>query len=392
MALISRVVLGVTILTLFGIPSIQGAAAQTQFVGRDYFPAEQEFKELQKVIPGKSGEGIAALPDSEEAPILAEAGFLRYERRTYATESGSELSIEVLAGKDEKAAYSLLTIFRQSAIAPGPPGDAFAASAHGLIFARGRFWVRITGSAPPDLYRRIALSVSNRIGERKSSIPPLVTHLPQAGLEAGSVRYFLGPIALRSYGTRILDTATDFGPETEVAQANYEQAGASGVLSIIGFPTSRAADSFFESLPAHAVPSEPARSDRQYAKRVGPLVAILQGSFEPPAANEILGALKYTYSITWIYDKNDRNGKTIWGVPAGLLGTVVRSLLLVALLCVSSVILGAGMAAFRVFLRGYAPNNFLDNPERTGMIRLQLNDGPIPPASSSQKTRTNHES
>jgi ABC-type phosphate transport system permease subunit len=111
-----------------------------------------------------------------------------------------------------------------------------------------------------------------------------------------------------------------------------------------------------------------------YARRAGPLVAILEGTFEPEQADKILGSLEFQYSIRWIYDKNNRSSATVWGVPVGLLGTVVRSLAFVALLCVASVLLGLGMAVFRILLREYAPNNILDRPERTEMIRLKLDE------------------
>jgi len=173
------------------------------------------------VLPGKSGEGTAALADSREAHLFAEAGFLHYARRAYAADTGSELTIEVLTAKDEKAAYSLLTLLRSSKIVAGPPGDACSESDSGLIFARGAFWVRISGNSPADLRRRIALSVSNRIGARKSVRPTLVARFPQAGLNPDSMRYFLGPISLETYGTEIPGTRGVFGPETEIAQANY---------------------------------------------------------------------------------------------------------------------------------------------------------------------------
>ncbi len=382
--------LTVALLTFWGFPSAEHAAAQTQLVSGDYFPAELEFKELRTVNKDKSGDGATALADNSEAPIFAEAGFLHYARRSYTTESGTELTIEVLTAKDEKAAYSLLTLLRSSKILPGPPGDSYAEGNSGLVFARGSYWVRIVGNSPVDLYHRIAISVSNRIGSRKRAAAALISRFPQAGLDPDSVRYFLGPIALGTYGTAILGSGRVFGPELEIAQANYAQGSASGLLSLISFPTSQAAESFFDGFSSSSNREPAKQAVREYAKRAGPVVGILQGGFDPAGANEILQQLKYTYSITWIYNKNEHNSATLWGVPVGILGTVVRSIALTALLCGLSIFLGVSMAMFRVFLRGYAPNNFLDKPERTEMIRLRLNEGPIPPASSSSKAGMTH--
>jgi hypothetical protein len=100
-------------------------------------------------------------------------------------------------------------------------------------------------------------------------------------------------------------------------------------------------------------------------------VAVLEGTFDPASANKLLSLIKFSYSIRWIYDKGHKS-TIIWGVPAGILGTVVKSLLFVVLLCALSIVAGVGFAVFRVVLRGFAPKNFLDRPERTEITRLRL--------------------
>jgi len=282
---------GSAIVTLLGVISLRNTGAQTQLVSRDFFPAELEFKELQRVNADKSGDGLSSLPDGRESPIFAEAGFLHYARRVYVTDAGSELSIEILTAKDEKAAYSLLTLLRGSRTVPGPPGDEYAAIDGGLILVKGSFWVRIRGSSSADLYRRIALSISNRIGERAHAVPSLILRLPQSGLEPDSLRYFLGPISLESYGTGISGGHSAFGPEVEIAQAHYKQGGADGVLSLIAFPTGEAAESYFEKVSATEGSTVAQAAIRRYAKKVGPIVGVLQGVFDPAAANDMLKSL-----------------------------------------------------------------------------------------------------
>jgi len=56
------------------------------------------------------------------------------------------------------------------------------------------------------------------------------------------------------------------------------------------------------------------------------------------------------------------------------MSTVVRSIALVSLLCVLSVLAGVTLALFRMALRVYAPHNFLDRPERTELIRLKIDE------------------
>lgn len=389
----AKSVFAAVVLSLLGSAIPGSSATQIQMVSTSYFPAEMEFKELRSVRSEKGAVDSAGLGGLKEAPIFAEAGFAQYWERTYLTDLGSDLSIEVIKARDERAAYSLFTLFRSDGITKGPPGDVFSAGGSSQVFAKGVFWVRVRGAVPPDLLRRIALSVGNRIGpQERSSVPSLVSRFPQNGLETGTMRYFLGPMALEYFGSGILGTLPELGPEMEIAQARYAAGGTTAILSLLGFPTNQAAESYFAnvSLPSSAGTSRGAI--RSYARRVGPIVGVLEGDLAPEAAQEILGALKYTYSIRWIYDKNNRSTATVWGVPVGILGTVVRSLFLTALLCGLSLALGTGMALFRVFLRNYAPNNFLDRPERTGMIRLRLSEGPTHPVVQSDQSEMDQKS
>ena len=351
------------------------AQAQTQFVRGDYFPAEYEFKELQKIRREVKFDGGAKLVDVPGSAVLEEVGFQHYAMRVYETVGGVDLSIEVVTASDDKAAFSLLTLLRDSGINQGPPGESYTLDGRQLTFAKAAFWVRIRGDNAADLLKRVAESVGNRIGQRDHIAPLLTSHLPQSGLDASSVRYFLGSKSFESYSSGLRVAPIEFHLEMEIAQANYSLQNQSGLLSLVSFPTAQMAGEYFDRLPENLKPSGSPDS-RVFSKRVGPLVGILEGTFDAATADKILGNIKFSYSIKWIYDKNNRSSATVWGVPVGILGTVVRSLLLTMLLCGMSLLLGVGMAVFRVLLRDYAPGNFLDNPERTEMIRLRLNEPP----------------
>jgi hypothetical protein len=104
---------------------------------------------------------------------------------------------------------------------------------------------------------------------------------------------------------------------------------------------------------------------------VGPLVAVLEGVLDPYAADRILGSLKYEYSIRWIYDKQNQS-KIIWGVPTKILGTVVKSLIFVGLLCLVSIAVGAGFAFLRFGIRArrFSGSSHAQDPNE--IIRLRL--------------------
>jgi hypothetical protein len=352
---------------------VRTSQAQTEFVRGNFFPAEMEFRELGAVRSEKTLENVASPDGIEGGTILVEAGCPRYSTREYEAVGGGSLSVEVATLKDPKASYSILTLLRSSPVEKGPPGQFFAVIPGGLLFAQGNLWVRIR-SSDADLCRRVAVSVSNRIGPRDPSLPPIVKRMPPEGLDAASLRYFLGPEAFRAYGEQPRGFQLTPTRDLEVVQAMYLEADRSGILSLVSFPTNQVAQEYFDGLSGPDARARGTTAVKTFAKRAGPLVAILEGTFGPDQADKILGSLEFQYSIRWIYDKNNRSSATVWGVPVSLLGTVVRSLVLVALLCVASIFLGFGIAVFRIVLRTYAPGNLLDRPERTELIRLKLDE------------------
>lgn len=348
--------------------------AQTELVRSNYFPAEFEFKELGAIKSEQTLTDMESLSGIHKGAWFADVGFEKYARRVYSVGNSGSLTIEVVRLKDARAAYSLLSILRKADIVAGPPGNCFSTSADGLMFARGEYWVRVQGdSVPEDLSKRVAVSVSNRIGNRGTGTPQLISHFPKIGFAASSIRYYVGAKSYDSYASAVAGRHLKFESNMEVAQAQYALQDMKGLLSLVSFPTSQLAEQCFDDVAG----MDRSSSDKSgvYLKRAGPLLGVLEGTFDAGTADKILGSIQFTYAIKWIYDKNNRsNTKTIWGVPVPILGTVVRSLLFTALLCGTSLSAGVCLAAFRLFLRGYAPQNYLDRPERTEIIRLKIDE------------------
>jgi hypothetical protein len=359
------------IIVLQSLLAIAGtAAAQTQYVGTTNFPAELEFRELQAVTSDKSITDASALSQVKDGKLFIQAGLSNYLCRTYALADKQSLIIEDLTFRDWRAAFSLVTLLRKSALAKGPPGDIYSIAADVLIFSQSDHWVRIQGNISQDLLKRVAISVGNRIGRREQSLPILISHFPKNGFESPTLRYFPGPFSSETYSPVIAGRSAKFESDLEVAQADYAHGNQQGMLSLINFPTIQMAEDYFDNVGGLQAPE----GQNVYMKRAGPLLGVLEGTFDRNNANTILKPVEFTYSVKWIYDKNSRNSAVVWGVPVEILGTVVRSILLTGLFCCISIVAGASFAIFRLLLRGYAPNNYLDRPERTEIIRLKINE------------------
>jgi hypothetical protein len=346
------------------------SSAQVEFAAADYFPADLEFRELQKMLPEESFEDPALLSKVEDGRLIQDVGFSRYARRTYSVEGSAELVIEILTLQDFRAAYSLMTLLSTGPIRTEAPGDLHSSLPGSIRFAQGRQWVRLHGTGvSEDLIRRVAISISNRIGVPQAHVPSLVARLPKSGFDASSLRYFPSLASLKSYLGESAAKSMNLVSDAEIARAQYMVDGRPATLFLFNFPTGQVAEDYFNSVDAIAAPS--LKSEASYAKQVGPLVAVLRGPLDAAAANRLLGTLRYSYSIRWIFEKKNQS-RMLWGIPTAILGTVVKSLFFVALLGVLSVLAGAVFAFLRFSFRNRRIKNALDSEEESDFIKLRL--------------------
>jgi hypothetical protein len=345
------------------------AIAQTEFISDNFFPAELEFEELQKVTAQNNFSDPHKIPDIANTHLIADVGFDHYAQRKYKVGDSGFLSIEVITLMDYRAAYSLLTLFRSSTMQSGPPGDVFTSNYDDLFFCHGRRWVRIRGRGISDtLIRRVATSVSNRMGKLQKKTPSLVSHFLETGIDPLSLKYFPGSKSFETYSNQTPGSIIPTRLDMEVAQARYSINNRTGILSLLKFPTPELAEEYFSEFSNI---QNKKKQKSVYIRRIGPLLCILEGSFNSAQANDILEPIQYSYSVQWIYDKNAQS-TTTWGIPVSILGSVVWSFFFVILLCVSSILVGIGLASFRLILRRYFPKNPLDDPERTDITQLRL--------------------
>jgi hypothetical protein len=342
---------------------------QVQASSNGYFPADREFSELQNVISEESFENPDRLSKIEDGRLIETVGFEKYDRRQYSLKESGILTIETVTLIDFRAAYSLLTLLRSANVQDGPPGDVFTSSADGIRFAQGRHWIRIQSKGGPvDLVRRIAISISNRIGPRQSSPPSLVSRFPKQGYDASSLKYYPSMTSFEAYGESdagFLHISSD----AEIAQARYSVDNHPAMLFLLKFPTIQMAEEYFGDLASLMSPQKDA--GKIYAKRAGPIVAILKGTQGPESADMLLGSLRYSYSVRWIFERGNKT-TIVWGIPVRILGTVVKSLFFVALLCVISVIAGACFAVIKFAIRNHFSKNAPDQPEQAEILRLRL--------------------
>ncbi len=281
------------------------AFTQIELISADYFPADLEFQELKKVAQEEVFEDPVRISELENGSLLMAGGCRKYARRVYDTEDSGSLSIEIATLADARSAYSLLTLLAQSGIQGGPPGEAFSSTADTVLLVKGSEWTRLKGrSVSPGLMQRVAASVSNRIASSEQGIPSLIAHLPSPGYDPSSLRYFPGLKIYERYSGNESRNYLKVKSDIEIAQAHYALEDRAGDLLLLSFPTPQVAEEYFDEFPGLSMAKNGEHT--LFSKRVGPLVAVLEGDFDSVLADQILDPLKFEYSIRWIYDSATR--------------------------------------------------------------------------------------
>jgi len=197
----------------------------------------------------------------------------------------------------------------------------------------------------------------------------LISHFPKLGYDASSLRYFPG---LKTYEDFVGKRVPDFikpDSDMEIAQAKYSIENHSGTLFLLDFPTPQIAEAYLDELAIPA--SDQVNRPTLHSKRSGPLIGFLEGNFDAPAANRILGSIKYSYAVRWVYEKGNQP-KILWGIPARILVTVVNSLFFVILLIGVSLLIGVMVAVFRFLRRGHAMKNLPISQQSPEITKLRL--------------------
>src|SRR5262245_5433353 len=241
----------------------------------------------QAVSPARvlDAQRISGLPDAD---VLGEYGLRRVISRAY-TDGKVESKVEVFELNLIPGAYGLFTFNRGQL----PPNSR--------EWRQGRYVVRVSRrEADADSDRQMFEAIKPDLIGGEGELPPLPLHLPEADKVAESEKYVVGPAALaRLKKFSGLKDAIGFDIGAEVTTADYRGGGGQMNLIIVEyFAPQTAADGesrirdHFNSLPQ-------TEKDRLIIKRVGNYVIAMSNIQDMPAAQNIVGQIKYQKRIYW---------------------------------------------------------------------------------------------
>jgi hypothetical protein len=157
----------------------------------------------------------------------------------------------------------------------GTPADAFGVFTHDtdgeavaigqdgrwrpgwLNFWKDRYFVSVTVQEENAQAFEAALELGRQVGARilqEGARPKLLERLPQAGLQAGTIRFLHHPIVLNYHFYLSDENILGLSPGTDAVLATYQRAAGSARLLLVQYPDAGAARRAAENTRRHYLP------------------------------------------------------------------------------------------------------------------------------------------
>jgi hypothetical protein len=134
-----------------------------------------------------------------------------------------------------------------------------------------------------------------KIGGPKGAPPLLPTLVPTKGLEAGSVKYALGPTSYTAMGGILPSEILGWDKSAEVATAKY---AGGGVLTLLLYPTPQIAGDRGRAIEA-SINANRSAFGAVRLRREGPLLVLATGGFSPAQEGELVQGIHLPVQLTW---------------------------------------------------------------------------------------------
>ncbi|MDE3106115.1 MAG: hypothetical protein KGK08_13150 [Acidobacteriota bacterium] len=245
----------------------------------------------------------AAQGDTARASALHEFGLTRYATGTYkSAKSATTLEVKAYEFVDATGATAAFTYFRtpqQRDLAAGQKlGSNAAVSGDAAVFTSGASLVVATsqGGHPQLATELKPLEVAlPKIGGSRGAAPLLPGLVPAQGLEAGSVRYALGPVSYQAEGGVLPPEILGWDKSAEVVTAHVS---GGGVLTLLLYPTPQIAGDRGRAIEA-AINAQRARYGVVKLRREGPMLVLGTGSFSPTLERQLVESVHLPVQLTW---------------------------------------------------------------------------------------------
>jgi len=241
--------------------------------------------------------------DAANAAALKEFGIERFSVAKYAPAHGAgTVEVKALQFSDATGAAAAFTFYRRPELHGLSAGQKLGANA-AVTGNEALFWSGSTVVMTRSEQGRTALVnelkeleiALPKIGGPKGSAPLLPTLVPAKGLEAGSVRYALGPESYKAEGGILPPDLLAWDKSAEVVTAKY---AGGGVLTLLLYPTPQIAGDRGRAIEANINANRSAFGTVKL-RREGPMVLLATGGFSAMQEKELVEQIHLPVQVTW---------------------------------------------------------------------------------------------
>jgi hypothetical protein len=342
----------------------------------------QAFAGWQISLPARISADPAAA-DPVNAALLKEYGFSDFEGATYLRDDGRKLTLKAARFEDASGAYGAFTYYRVRDMQEEKIGDKAASLNSRVLFFRGNILVDAVFERTSAMSAAELRELSDQLPRPKgpaANLPLLPRYLPTRFFVADTAKYIEGPVALEKTAAPLAASYVDFSKGAEVMTGNYHTSDGGATMMLINYPTPQLAAAQFDAIQsannAHQL------GDSQIAvRRTGPILVLISGQIGSDA-NALLSSVNYDADVTWTEN-------TYFTRRDNVANLLIHVILLAALICGLSVLLGVGFGGFRILVKRLYPGRFFDRPEQVEIIVLQLSQPVEKPADSGVSSSIN---
>lgn len=306
--------------------------------------------------------------DAGNAAVLNEYGFADVESSAYSKDGGRKLTVRAARFTDATGAYGAYTLYSQPGMQTEQIGRHGESAGDRVLFMQGNIVVEakfdhVNAMSAAEM-RELAAALRQPAGNL-GQLPGLPRWLPEQQFVEHSVKFAIGPKSYDQSGAPLPASAIDFGKSPEIITALYRTDEGNARLTLISYPTPQIAGTQLRAIEQNRGTLQQTAGDFQI-KRSGPLLAIVSGISSNADAQSLLGSVNYEAEITY-------NEPTYLSKKDNIGNLIVAAFALIGIILAVAIAFGIAFGGLRVLLKRFYPDKFVDRPEDTRVITLNLN-------------------
>jgi len=286
----------------------QGPGATTMLVEPPTPLLPSTLGHLTRVAAGDVGDGLGAV-DAADTPVLTEDGLRRFARSDYVKDTPKDpffWTVTVYRFVDASGAISAYDYFKKPGMKPARLGDSAVAEEDELLLRSGVNVVRAVFKSRADMETAVEWNKNQlllelidhlpKVGGSAGIDPMLPALVPAKGIEAGSVRYALGPAGYTQMGGVLPAQTVGFEKNAETVTAKNKDGG---VLTLLLYPTPQIAGDHMRAIEALRRQPGSVLTGTVKIRREGPLLLLTTGAWPTAEAESMVNGIHLRSEVTW---------------------------------------------------------------------------------------------